>query len=71
MDAIKDPYVLEFLDLPESLRLVESDLGSALIGHLSEFLLELATGFAFVARQKRLTLDGDHFIQEGINRDEH
>ena len=60
-DAIKDPLVLEFLDLPESHRLVESKLEEALTTRLQEFLLELGKGFAFVARQKRLTLDGDHF----------
>ena len=60
-DAIKDPVVLEFLGLPESPRLVESDLEEALIANLQAFLLELGTGFAFMARQSRLTLDGDHF----------
>lgn len=60
-EAIKDPYVLEFLGLPESPRLVESDLEAALLANLQAFLLELGTGFAFVARQARLTLDGDHF----------
>ena len=60
-DVIKDPFVLEFLGLPESPRLVESDLEDALIGNLQAFLLELGKGFAFVARQQRLTLDGDHF----------
>jgi predicted nuclease of restriction endonuclease-like (RecB) superfamily len=60
-EAIKDPYVLEFLALPESPRLVESDLETALLANLQAFLLELGTGFAFVARQARLTLDGDHF----------
>jgi predicted nuclease of restriction endonuclease-like (RecB) superfamily len=60
-DIIKDPYVLEFLGLPESHRLVESDLEAALVTHLRDFLLELGRGFAFVARQHRLTLDGDHF----------
>ncbi|MDY6990535.1 MAG: YhcG family protein, partial [Thermodesulfobacteriota bacterium] len=64
VDAIKDPYVLEFLDLPETHRLVESDLEEALITHLKEFLLELGSGFAFVGRQKRLTLDGDHFYPD-------
>jgi predicted nuclease of restriction endonuclease-like (RecB) superfamily len=64
MDAIKDPYVLEFLGLPESHRLVESDLETALTNHLQDFLLELGTGFAFVARQKRLTLEGDHFYAD-------
>lgn len=60
-DVIKDPYVLEFLDLPESHRLVESRIEEALINQLQAFLLELGSGFAFVGRQRRLTLDGDHF----------
>lgn len=60
-DAIKDPVVLEFLGLPESSRLVESDLEEALLTNLQTFLLEMGRGFAFVARQQRLTLDGDHF----------
>lgn len=62
--AVKDPYVLEFLGLPESGRLIESDLEAALIARLQEFLLELGDGFAFVARQRRLTLDGDHFYAD-------
>lgn len=61
IDALKDPVVLEFLDLPESPRLVESKLEQALIGNLQYFLLELGKGFAFVSRQERITLDGDHF----------
>lgn len=60
-DIIKDPVVLEFLDLPESHRLVESELEEALTSNLQQFLLELGKGFAFVSRQQRLTLDGDHF----------
>jgi predicted nuclease of restriction endonuclease-like (RecB) superfamily len=60
-DAIKDPLVLEFVGLPESPRLVESDLEEALITNLKSFLLELGRGFAFVARQQRVTLEGDHF----------
>lgn len=63
-DAIKDPYVLEFLDLPESHRLVESRVEEALLGQLQAFLLELGSGFAFVGRQRRLTLDGDHFYPD-------
>lgn len=63
-DAIKEPVVLEFLGLPESPQLVESRLEAALIRHLQDFLLELGKGFAFVARQKRLTLDGDHFYAD-------
>jgi predicted nuclease of restriction endonuclease-like (RecB) superfamily len=60
-DVFKDPVVIEFLGLPESPRLVESRLEQALIDNLQSFLLELGKGFAFVARQQRLTLDGDHF----------
>ena len=60
-DVFKDPVVIEFLGLPESPRLVESKLEAALINNLQAFLLELGKGFAFVARQERLTLDGDHF----------
>jgi predicted nuclease of restriction endonuclease-like (RecB) superfamily len=63
-DVIKDPYVLEFLDLPESHRLVESDLEAALISRLQDFLLELGSGFAFIGRQMRITLDGDHFYPD-------
>lgn len=63
-DAIKDPIILEFLGLPESHLLVESDLEQALISNLQHFLLELGKGFAFVARQKRITLDGDHFYAD-------
>lgn len=61
IDVLKDPVVLEFLDLPESPRLLESKLEQALIGNLQTFLLELGKGFAFVSRQERITLDGDHF----------
>ena len=61
IDVLKDPVVLEFLNLPESPRLVETQLEQALIENLQQFLLELGKGFAFVARQQRITLDGDHF----------
>ena len=61
IDVFKDPVVIEFLGLPESPRLVESDLETALLDNLQAFLLELGKGFAFVSRQQRLTLDGDHF----------
>ena len=60
-DIFKDPVVIEFLGLPESEKLVESDLENALVSQLQSFLLELGSGFAFLARQQRLTLDGDHF----------
>lgn len=64
LDAIKDPYVLEFLELPESHRLVESRIEEALISRLQDFLLELGSGFAFIGRQTRLTLEGDHFYPD-------
>jgi predicted nuclease of restriction endonuclease-like (RecB) superfamily len=60
-DVFKDPVVIEFLGLPESHRLVESNLEEALITNLQLFLLELGKGFAFVSRQERITLEGDHF----------
>lgn len=63
-DAIKDPMVLEFLGLSEAHQWVESKLEQALISNLQHFLLELGKGFAFVARQKRLTLDGKHYYAD-------
>ena len=60
-DVIKDPFVLEFLDLPERHTWLERDLEQAIIDRIEDFLLELGRGFCFVARQKRLSLDGDHF----------
>jgi hypothetical protein len=56
--------VLEFLDLPESHRLVETKLEEALISKLQEFLMELGSGFAFIGRQQRITLEGDHFYPD-------
>jgi predicted nuclease of restriction endonuclease-like (RecB) superfamily len=58
---IKDPFVLEFLDLKENEQLAETSLESALIEKLQEFLLELGNGFSFVGRQHRITADNDHF----------
>lgn len=60
-DLIKDPYVLEFTGLRQDEHFFESDLESALIRKLKNFLLELGKGFAFMGRQQRITLDGDHF----------
>lgn len=58
---IKDPYVLEFLDLPQNPHFYEKDLEQALIDHLQKFLLELGRGFSFVARQKHIAFDDRHF----------
>ena len=60
-DMIKDPYVLEFTGLAPQAKLYESKLEQALIDNLSKFLLELGKGFTFVARQKRISLEGDYF----------
>ncbi len=60
-DVIKEPFVLEFLDLDERAEWQERDLEQAIIDKLEGFLLELGKGFCFVARQRRLTLEGDHF----------
>ncbi|MFV0268832.1 MAG: YhcG family protein [Draconibacterium sp.] len=60
-DVIKDPYVLEFIGLPEKSEYSESDLEQKLIDKLENFLLELGTGFTFVARQKRITFDEKNF----------
>ncbi len=59
-DAIRDPYVLEFVGLPESHRYTESDLESALLDHIQLFLLELGNGFCFESRQKRIAIDNEH-----------
>lgn len=64
IDIIKDPLILEFLNLPESTKLIESKLEEALVSNLQEFLLELGSGFAFIGRQKRVTLDNDHFYAD-------
>lgn len=58
---IKDPYVLEFLNLPPNAHFYENDLEQALIDHLQKFLLELGKGFSFVARQRHINIDGRHF----------
>jgi len=60
-DTIKDPYILDFLGLPDSKQFHESELESAIIENLQSFLLELGKGFAFVARQKRLQYEDEFF----------
>jgi len=60
-DIIKDPYVLEFLGVKDSKNFLEKDLEQLLIERLKDFLLELGKGFSFVARQKRISMEGDHF----------
>ncbi len=61
-EIIKDPMILEFLGLRRETAYYEKDLESAIITHLQEFILELGNGFSFVARQKRIHIDGDEFF---------
>ena len=60
-EFVRDPVLLEFLGLPETGRLLESDLEQGLIDHLQAFLLELGKGFAFVGRQRRVSTDSKDF----------
>lgn len=61
-DLVKDPYILEFLGIPEQYQCTEKELETAIIEDLHHFLLELGKGFTFVSRQKRITVDGDHYF---------
>lgn len=65
-DIVKDPYVLEFLGLPEQASYSESELEQELINKLESFLLELGKGYAFVGRQVRITFDEKHFYVDLI-----
>jgi len=60
-DFLKDPYILEFVQLKDNKKYLESELEETLIDKLNEFLLELGKGFAFVARQKRISTETKHF----------
>ncbi len=60
-DFIKDPYVFEFLNIPEPTKVLEYELENALIGNLQQFLLELGKGFSFVGRQFRISTETSHF----------
>lgn len=63
-DIIKDPFVLEFLDIKENTDYLESDLEKNILNHLKEFLLELGKGFTYVGNQVRITLDTEHFYPD-------
>ena len=63
-EIIKDPMVLEFLGLHRESSYYEKDLESAIISHITEFLLEMGKGFSFVARQKRILLEDDEFFSD-------
>lgn len=60
-DTIKDPYILEFIGLPENSKYSETELEQKIIDKLEHFLLELGKGFAFIGRQVRFTFDEKHF----------
>ncbi|MVT08533.1 PDDEXK nuclease domain-containing protein [Chitinophaga tropicalis] len=60
-DLLKDPFVLEFLNIPEKYQYLEGELEERLISNLQQFLLELGKGFAFIARQYRMSIGGKHF----------
>ena len=63
-DLVKDPFVLEFLDIKENTNYLESNLEKNIIEHLKEFLLELGKGFSYVGNQVRLTIEEDHFYPD-------
>lgn len=63
-DLVKDPFVLEFLDIKENTNYLESDLEKNILEHLKEFLLELGKGFSYVGNQVRLTLEEEHFYPD-------
>jgi len=59
--VIRNPYILEFLDIEEKAEFNESDLENSILNHIQKFLMELGTGFCFEARQKRINFDNNHF----------
>ena len=65
-DIIKDPYVFEFLGLPEEKPFLESDLEAALVRQIEDFLLELGRGFMFVGTQQRVTVNNTHYYVEMV-----
>lgn len=66
VDIIKDPYVFEFLGIPENKPMLESDLEKALVGQIEKFLLELGRGFMFVGTQQRITLNNTHYYVDMV-----
>lgn len=65
-DIIKDPYVFDFLGIPENKPILEKDLELKLIRHIEDFLLELGKGFMFVGSQKRITLGNEHYYVDMV-----
>lgn len=65
-DIIKDPYVFEFLGVPENKPILEKDLEAKLIRHIEDFLLELGKGFMFVGSQQRITINNTHYYVDMV-----
>ena len=65
-DIIRDPYVFEFLGVPENKPILESDLEKALVAQIEKFLLELGRGFMFVGTQQRVTLNNTHYYVDMV-----
>lgn len=65
-DIIRDPYVFEFLGIPEDKPMMESDLEEALVRQIEKFLLELGRGFMFVGTQQRITIDNEHYYADMV-----
>ena len=66
LDMIKDPYVFEFLGIPENKPMLESDLEKALVAQVEKFLLELGRGFMFVGTQQRITINNTHYYADMV-----
>ncbi|MDO4171988.1 MAG: PDDEXK nuclease domain-containing protein [Prevotellaceae bacterium] len=64
LTLVHDPFILEFLDAKDTNCLHEAELEQAILTHIEDFLLELGSGFAFVGRQKRFSIDGDHYYPD-------
>ncbi|MGL4941923.1 MAG: PDDEXK nuclease domain-containing protein [Thermoguttaceae bacterium] len=65
-EIIRDPYILEFLGIPQGEHFLENDLELMLLSKLQHFLLEMGKGFSFVARQKRISFDDEHFFVDMV-----
>lgn len=65
-ETIKDPYVFEFLGIPEEHAVLESDLEKALVRRIEDFLLELGSGFMFVGTQQRVTVNNTHYYVDMV-----
>ena len=65
-DIVKDPYVLEFLGIPENKPILENELEKALVRQIEDFMLELGRGFMFVGTQQRVTLNNTHYYVDMV-----